>query len=198
MKKFFFFAFGAFLLAGCRQSPQTTTTTSPSTSPTAPAVKVATPLPRPGMDKRLAIVFRGAKIEKLARAEKGEFYAAKKGGKTVGRAALLPAQDAQGKALQILVVTRPDGRISLIWAGVPSSAGLTPGAAVVNEFLFQFQGKRAPQLTKFRLTRGMSAPTAQRAVDTVRRALILLDGSAGAPGKSARAPGKSAGAQSKR
>ncbi len=161
MKKLWLLAFGV-ALSGCRQAP------TPQTA------QMPTPIPRPNMDRRLTLLFPGAKIVKLAATESGEFYEAEKGGKIVGRAALIPIQDADKKALQILLVVGPDGKITRIAAGLPGSAGLTPGAAAMNDFLQQFTGKTEVGLTKYQLRKGVGPSLAKTIAEDVRRALIIV------------------------
>lgn len=164
MKKVWLLVFGV-ALAGCHSA----------TLPQKPAaVQMPTPVPRPNMDRRLTLLFPGANVAKLAATDSGEFYQATQGGKIVGRVALIPIQDADKNALQILLVAAPDGKIAQIAAGIPNSAGLTPGAAALNKFLQQFKGKTEVALTKYQLGKGVQQSLAKAIAEDVRRALIVL------------------------
>ena len=168
MKKFLCAAALTAFLAGCHRENSTPAGQLP--------VKAVTPIPRPAMDKRLAMLFPGSKVDKLTIGTAGEFFAVTKGGKPNGNAALVPLRDAKGKEFQLLVVTRPDGKIKLIAVGLKGSAGQSLEALNLNLHLNRFLGKSRAELQKVVGYRsGLDAKTAQLAESTLTGALEMLE-----------------------
>ena len=162
-KKVWFLVFGV-ALGGCRSAQ----------NPPPVPLDVPTAVPRLNMDRRLTMLFPDSAVRKLAVPDAGEFYEATRGDKIVGRAALIPVQGADKKALQILLVVAPNGKIARIAAGLPGSAGVTRSISALNEFLQQFRGKNEVELAKYQLHKGVEAPLAKAVVDELRRALTSL------------------------
>ena len=163
------------VLAGCNRKDTPPDVTLPTQS--------VTPVPRPAMNEKLGKLFPGSTVAKLASDKPGEFFDIKKKGKPPARAALMTLRDGMGKELQVLVVTRPDGKIKVIAAGLANSAGQTEKIFRLNNFLRGFIGKNGSALAKYSVPKELDKVAAKTAVDAVKGALDELGKSGGNVGE---------------